>query len=410
MPMFGEEVAENAFLAYDNPIKEDKDFIVRKNNFYVRGGIITANEARSFEGLDEIEGGDSLRFQGVSMEKLDEPTQQLPAKPDGPGPKESENDIKRYEIIEETVDDTVEIDEVVEDIVEKILLKLEKPEEKKETLPIQINITNASVEEKESDHKNHKVTQLGKFMENKELSSPLIGKWEKDMEVFFKEQSDLVIKNIEGKKYLFPSKKKRGELVGNIEIELDKMTEQLKGITASNMSGIVEVGGKDAYNTLGIDGVFDVSNPEVVKFIDKKSIKLSGAVQKTTVEKIRKTLSEGFENGDSISQLSDRVRESSAFSRERSELIARTESAKSYTGGEIQGWKQSGQVKSTKWLLSPDPCPECEALAAEVNEVPLGENFVDKGGTLNGITYDYEPVNSPPLHPNCRCDLIPILE
>lgn len=68
LPMFGQDIAQNAFLAYDNPVKADAIFVAKKNVDYVNAGIITPNEARKSEGLDPIEGGDELRVNDTSDE------------------------------------------------------------------------------------------------------------------------------------------------------------------------------------------------------------------------------------------------------------------------------------------------------------------------------------------------------
>ena len=56
-------------------------------------------------------------------------------------------------------------------------------------------------------------------------------------------------------------------------------------------------------------------------------------------------------------------------------------------------------------------------IAAQWGEKPkkLGESFYKLGHVLTGtgggtMTLDYEDVGGPPLHPQCRCTLIPVLE
>ncbi len=56
LPMYG--IEEDAFLAYDNPVPEDKVFQLNRRTKYVAAGIMTINEARREEGLVAIPGGD----------------------------------------------------------------------------------------------------------------------------------------------------------------------------------------------------------------------------------------------------------------------------------------------------------------------------------------------------------------
>lgn len=58
LPMYG--IEEDAFLAYDNPVPEDKTFQLNRRSRYVSAGIMTVNEARREEGLDPVTGGDEL--------------------------------------------------------------------------------------------------------------------------------------------------------------------------------------------------------------------------------------------------------------------------------------------------------------------------------------------------------------
>ena len=56
LPMYG--IEDDAFLAYDNPVPEDKVFQLNRRTRYVAAGIMTINEARREEGLAPITDGD----------------------------------------------------------------------------------------------------------------------------------------------------------------------------------------------------------------------------------------------------------------------------------------------------------------------------------------------------------------
>ena len=58
LPLYG--IEDEAFLAYDNPVPEDKSFQLNRRSKYVSAGIMTVNEARREEGLEPIDGGDQL--------------------------------------------------------------------------------------------------------------------------------------------------------------------------------------------------------------------------------------------------------------------------------------------------------------------------------------------------------------
>ena len=85
------------------------------------------------------------------------------------------------------------------------------------------------------------------------------------------------------------------------------------------------------------------------------------------------------------------------FSDERAETIARTETAKADVTGNLEGYAASGVVEGKEWTISQDEyCDECQGLDGVA--VPLDQEFPDDGGW------------GPPLHPNCRCDVLPVLD
>lgn len=58
LPLFG--IQDDAFLAYDNPVPEDRHQEVQRRVAFVSAGIMTRNEARAEEGLPPLPDGDTL--------------------------------------------------------------------------------------------------------------------------------------------------------------------------------------------------------------------------------------------------------------------------------------------------------------------------------------------------------------
>jgi hypothetical protein len=84
-----------------------------------------------------------------------------------------------------------------------------------------------------------------------------------------------------------------------------------------------------------------------------------------------------------------------AFSEARASMVARTELAKMDMEANAASWKESGLVSEKIWLLAQNPCDTCEGNAQQ-GAIPLDDSF-DSG--------DMEP----PAHPNCSCDLAPVV-
>lgn len=65
LPLFGEEVAANACLAFDSPWDEDQSALEASAVSLTSGGVITVNEGRQMLQMQPIEDGDTLRFNGM---------------------------------------------------------------------------------------------------------------------------------------------------------------------------------------------------------------------------------------------------------------------------------------------------------------------------------------------------------
>jgi hypothetical protein len=120
------------------------------------------------------------------------------------------------------------------------------------------------------------------------------------------------------------------------------------------------------------------------------------AITDSTRELLRSDIGTAIDEGLSADELGALLEESYAFSSDRADTIARTEMAKADIQGSLIGYKESGVVDGKEVLLSdshaePDDCDE----AADMGVVPLDDDF---GG-----------LGDPPFHPNCECDVLPVL-
>lgn len=117
-------------------------------------------------------------------------------------------------------------------------------------------------------------------------------------------------------------------------------------------------------------------------------------IDEATRELLRADVTDAMDSGLSNSALADLLEQSYAFSPERAETIARTETAYADVQGNLAGYTAAG-VEGKQWVVGDGCCDECEALDGVV--VAIDEDFPNDGG------------DGPPLHPNCRCDVIPVL-
>ena len=94
----------------------------------------------------------------------------------------------------------------------------------------------------------------------------------------------------------------------------------------------------------------------------------------------------------------------------RLDKIIRTESIRYWTFAEQEAWTQSWVVKyKERWTaIDERTCETCWKLHGK--KIPLNDNFFKKGDKFWNLKLDYEDIKGSPLHPNCRCDMIPCLE
>lgn len=164
---------------------------------------------------------------------------------------------------------------------------------------------------------------------------------------------------------------------------------------------------------------FDVTNPKVTEFIEGYTIRLANSLAGTTRLAASRVIDTSLKQGASVRDIAQNLVDlDQTVSGYRAEMIARTESTRAYIAGQEVGWKESGVVVGKRWLLAPNACEFCEAVAAQYNDrppVPIDGTFAELGtkiqGTKGGVLrIDYAPITGPPLHPHDRCDLVPVLE
>lgn len=128
---------------------------------------------------------------------------------------------------------------------------------------------------------------------------------------------------------------------------------------------------------------------------------LRNAIWSTVVEiddalrlALETTIAEGYRNGETMPELATRITSTSdRFTRARAEMIARTETIKTFNAGHMKSAEDNELLPLAEWIDGQSgACEFCHALDGK--KVLKGESFP---GTI-GIT-------APPLHPRCRCAL-----
>lgn len=194
----------------------------------------------------------------------------------------------------------------------------------------------------------------------------------------------------------------------------DKNLKRLIALFAPVYDDQVREAGQEAMLLVGVAG-FDYEDPNITRFITTRNNKVSKGIDDETDKQLRAELTEGLASGESIQELSARVEKVyGAAAGFRAERIARTETIRANNFASEEAWRQSGVVEAKEWFTAKDErvCPFCGPMDGRI--VKLGDRYFDKGSEMEGadgstLKLDYEAIETPPLHSNCRCTLLPVL-
>lgn len=182
---------------------------------------------------------------------------------------------------------------------------------------------------------------------------------------------------------------------------------------------IVDEVGTEAFARL-VEGSFDPYTQSIQNFLKNNSLKVATGVNTETEKQIRATLAQGIREGDTVQELSARIMQVfGTASTYRAYMIAQTESAMVQNYADVEAWKQTGVVEAKEWFTAEDEhvcgfCHDMDKRTKALNEAFFNKGditeFIDSKGNAHAMTLDYRTIGEPPLHPNCRCVLLPVLK
>ncbi len=379
MPTFGNE--DSAFLCYDDPVPENRDEVRQDLAAFLDKGMITLNEGRVSEGYDPVdeENADKLLLPAgrVPIDKVGEAPPSFGGFSIGGGgndrkPMNDEDDKK--------------------DAAKRLYAFVTK----------QVYQSHGIYQKADADD----TARDGE-------SERLIRQLQLSVARVFAMQRKSCIAAMHGRK--------AGDagLLARAIAAIIKTDDDMATAIEPFMNKILGMGGKAGLIDIGLTpDVFDVTNPKVAEFMRQYTIRLAGEINGFTAQQLTETLSVGLDEGESISELSNRVSELyNDFEGYRSEAIARTESARAFTDGTAQAWSDSDAVAGKTWGLAAGGCRICKVIASKygTTPIPLDQPFYQLGASIpldDGKVYhvDYAAIMGPPGHPNCRCAIKAVLK
>jgi len=200
-------------------------------------------------------------------------------------------------------------------------------------------------------------------------------------------------------KKMFANQRKEAEAsvrAGKTEnfIDMAKAIKDYKAIAEPVLSSLMAEAIEDARSFVEARQKQDVlANRVAVQWLKTRIGWAAGEIGEETSDLLARGLAEGFDKGESIPQLTNRVKDIFGFSdKVRASRIARTETIQASAQGAIIGYKDAGVSRLEFYAaLDERTCESCMALH--------GREF--KAEDAEGVIT---------VHPNCRCTWLPVIE
>lgn len=384
LPKFSEGM--NLWFEFENPVKEDMEQKARIWQTAIDTGWLTVNEVREEIGLERL---DDERYDGV-----------IPEMPDMT-PKEEKKEEKKEEP-KKFVKRLSKLGRVSR--ARKTEVKEEKKTEYKEDIFVEVC---KDIIKENAPKRFYTENEMQKFHDDKIMFIDTIEADYKDkLEKFFRGQHNRLREQLQGKML----NKKAFEFNFDEEAEAKLMAK----VSIPFMRQAIEKESKLAFALIGIHDQLTTQDKVVKDYLDKRPLKLGKQTSETSKNEIERIVSQWTEKEGSWTDLRQSL--SGYFDKAekyRAEMIARTELNRATSFAEKESYKEVGAV-GERWFTAIDErvCEFCSEMDGKI--ININDNFWDNGESIvgrdGGIFNFDESVEYPPLHPNCRCDIVPVFE
>ena len=159
-------------------------------------------------------------------------------------------------------------------------------------------------------------------------------------------------------------------------------------------------GANKAAKELKLSLSFNMEDPDAIAYIRDHSLRLSQNKFQQIRDQIRDVLIRGLQDGKGAFAVAKDLEKNFIIQYKRAENVARTEIMGAMNWSRRHMYAKSGLVKAKQWIVTWDDrlCPICRPMANKT--AGLADYFVTEEGLR---------VLEPPLHPQCRCTITPVL-
>jgi len=235
-------------------------------------------------------------------------------------------------------------------------------------------------------------------------------KFTEDLQKLFKKHVNELINFLKSEKFAEAMKQLNGKplLEKDVKVFRDLIEKVLSGhaqefkeFLKKYMLNAILLGFRKAAQELNLEATFDLEDPLAVHYIETYTQLLATSKYEQVRDRIRNVLIEGLQTGLSIDKMGELIKEEfSTLTDWEAERIARTETIRASNMGRLIGYQKSDVVEGKQWIVTYDDrtCPDCLEMANQ--KVPLLSKF---------ISPRFGQIDVPPLHPNCRCTIVPVI-
>lgn len=364
VPRYG----ENLILGYKDPIPEDRAAKIEEVKILVESKLLSRNEAREMLGIDPVD--------GEEHDIVPIPTEMPPALQNVDTDKifrqrglyKKRADYRRYK-------------EIGRELAKKSIAKTKteptvQPNEEK---PVHNTFSNDKVR-KYIDKQLGAVEQVEARFYNKV------------------EQFVLKVKEIALASYPEQQPKQYAKALFNEE----ELLVQAEFDFYPLLKDIALIAGAEALALIDSDQQYFAFDYE--KTIRANVKKFTQSMLDTESEKMTQIIAQGLQDGKSIPAIRREMGEAfDNLSKVQAERVTRTEVIRASNEASVDAWKQSGVVEGKQWIATEDDRTDAECMALD------GKIVWNLGGDFYNTKNEFEN-GDPPLHPNCRCVTIAVLD
>lgn len=394
VPMFG----NNLVLGFCDPVPEDETEDIQKVKELFTGAqrqVMSLNEAREILDLPPVKGPEGeqviqpAQFQQAQLSVV-------PQSLKGINLDRHYRRIKFWEHLEEQKQLYAEAKKIATKIV---AASTSRPSSKSTQIPPAENIVDGGLAAR--DYSSFSFQEATEYWSKQiHITEVVEQRFEDKIGIFIDKLADETIKNLHA---IVPKGYKKGK---SVKVKaVDPFNEDLAVKSGIDLftplsQEIAEMAGTEAYSVLELKTLY-VPSRRLRANIERAVKEFTQSFVATDREKLVNIIESGLLEGQSVPQIERSIRDQfDSFSKNQTKNIARTETLRASNAGQLDAYKQSGVVESKQWYTARDErvCPECAALDGEIRTLS-GDFF--KSDFLGG--------DQPPLHPRCRCVMLPVL-